>query len=156
MADLVQVHAERLEHARGDALALAHEAQQQMLCADVVVSEPAGLVDGELDHALRTRREADLADDRAVTTADDELDGRPHLRQLDVHVLEHPRRDALALPDEPEQQVLRADVVVVEPLRLVLGKCQDLAGTVSEFVESVHSVERLFHTSVTDVSLKPC
>ena len=100
VADLVQVHAERLEDAGGDALALADEAQQQVLRADVVVAEPAGLVDGELDHALRTRREADLADDRAITTADDELDRRPDLGQLDVHVLEDARRDALALADE--------------------------------------------------------
>jgi hypothetical protein len=61
-----------------------------------------------------------------------------------------------ALADEAEEQVLRADVVVVEPLCLVLRECQDLAGTVGEFVEAIHSVERLFHTSVTDVPLQPC
>ena len=100
MADLVEVDAERLEDAGGDALALADEAEQQVLRADVVVAEPAGLVDGQLDDALRPRRQADLADDRAVAAADDELDRRPHLRQLDVHVLEHARGDALALADE--------------------------------------------------------
>src|SRR3954447_14301608 len=103
MADLVQVHAERFEHTGGDALALTDEAEQQMLRADVVVPEPAGFVDGQLDHTLCARRQADLADDRAVAAADDELDGRPNLRQLDVHVLEHPGCDTLALPDESEQ-----------------------------------------------------
>ena len=64
--------------------------------------------------------------------------------ELDVHVLEDARGDALALADEAEQQVLRADVVVVEPLRLVLRERQDLAGAVRELVEAVHRVERLF------------
>ena len=80
----------------------------------------------------------DLADDRAVAAADDELDRRPHLGQLDVHVLEHARGDALALADEAEEQVLRADVVVVEPLRLVLRERQDLARAIRELVESIH------------------
>ena len=100
VADLVEVDAEALQHAGGDALALADEAQQQVLGADVVVAEAAGLVDRQLDDALRARREPDLADDRAVPAADDELDRGPDLGQLDVHVLEHARRDALALADE--------------------------------------------------------
>src|SRR4029077_16324805 len=42
------------------------------------------------------------------------------------------------------EQVLRADVVVVEALRFVLGKRQDLAGAIRELVEAVHRVERSF------------
>ena len=83
-------------------------------------------------------RQADLADDRPVAAADDELDGGPDLGQLDVHVLEHPRGDALALADEAQQQVLGADVVVVEPLRLVLRERQDFARAVRELVEAIH------------------
>ena len=138
VADLVQVHAQALQHAGGDALALADEAQQEVLGADVVVAEAAGLVDGQLDHAFRTRREPHLADDRAVPSPDDELDRGPDLRQLDVHVLEHAGRDALALAHQPEQQMLGADVVVVEPLRLVLSQRQDLARAIRELVEAIH------------------
>ncbi len=122
----------------GDALALAHEPEQQVLRADVVVAEAARLVDGQLDDALGARGQADFADDRAIAAADDELDRRTHLGQLDVHVLENARGYALALTDETEQQVLRADVVVVEPLRFVLSKCQDLARAVRELVEAIH------------------
>ena len=100
VAHLVEVHAQRLEHARGDALALADEAQQQVLRADVVVAEAARLVDGQLDDALGARGQADLADDRSIAAADDELDGGADLGQLDVHVLEHARGDTLALADE--------------------------------------------------------
>ena len=144
VADLVEVDAEALEHARGDALALADQAQQQVLGADVVVAEPASLVDRELDHALGAGRQPDFADDRPVATPDDELDCGPHLGELDVHVLENARRNSLALADEPEQQMLGADVVVVEPLRLILRKRQYLARAVRELVKSIHAVERLF------------
>ena len=144
VADLVEVDAERLEDTGGDPLALADEAEEQVLRADVVVSEAASLVDRQLDDPLRARGEPDLADDGAVTTADDELDGRPDLGQLDVHVLEDARRHTLALADEAQEQMLRADVVVVEPLRLVLSQCQDLARAIRELVEAIHRVERLF------------
>ena len=100
VADLVQVHAEALEHARGDALAFTHKAQQQVLRADVVVAQATRLVDRQLDHALGARGQADFADDRSIATPDDELDRRADLGQLDVHVLEHARGDALALADE--------------------------------------------------------
>ena len=112
--------------------------EQQVLRADVVVAQAARLVDGQLDDALGARGQADLADDRPIATADDELDGGTNLGQLDVHVLEHARGDALALANETQQEMLRADVVVVEPLRLVLSKCQDLARAVRELVEAIH------------------
>ena len=135
---------ERLEDTGGDPLALADEAEEQVLRADVVVAEAARLVDGQLDDALGARRQADLADDRAIAATDDELDRGPDLGQLDVHVLEDARGDTLALADEAQEQVLRADVVVVEPLRLVLSQCQDLARAIRELVEAIHRVERLF------------
>ena len=115
-----------------------------MFGTDVVVSEAAGLVYRELDHALGARREPDLAHDRAIAAADDELDSRPDLRQFDVHVLENARGHTLALADEPQKQVLRTDVVVVEPLCFVLRESQDFASAVRELVESIHQVERLF------------
>ena len=126
VADLVQAHAERLEHARGDALALADQAEQQVLGADVVVVQPARLVDRQLDDLLRPWRQADVAGNRAVTAADDELDGAAHLVELDTQIPEYLGRDAFALAHEAEQKVLRADVVVVEALRLLLRKLSGL------------------------------
>ena len=55
VADLVEVDPERLEDAGGDALALADEAEEQVLRADVVVAEAARLVDGQLDDPLGAR-----------------------------------------------------------------------------------------------------
>ena len=58
------------EHARRDAFALADQAEEQMLGADVVVAEQARLVDRELEHALRARRERDLADRERAARGD--------------------------------------------------------------------------------------
>ena len=138
VADLVEVDPQALQHAGGDALALAYQAEQQMLGADVVVPQPSRLVDGELDDALRARREPHFADDGPVAPPDDEFDRGADLGQLDVHVLEDARGDALALANQPEQQMLGTDVVVVEALRLILREGQDLPRPVGELVESVH------------------
>ncbi len=146
--NLVQVDAQALEHAGGDPLALADEAQQQVLGTDVVVTEAARLVDGQLDDPLGPRREADLAHDRALASTDDELDRLPHLGQLDVHVLEHARGHALALAHQAEEKVLGPDVVVVEALRFILGQGQDLACPIGELVETVHTYHRVYGTTV--------
>ena len=65
-----------------------------MFGADVAMVEAAGLVDGELDDFLGTRGQADLAGDRFLAAADDELDGGAHFGELDAEVGE----DAAATP----------------------------------------------------------
>ena len=136
-AHALEVDAEALEHAGGDAFALADEAEEQVLGADVVVVQAARFVDGQLDDLLGARRQADLADDGAVAAADDELDGGADLVQFDAEVGEHLRGDAVALADKAEQQVLGADVVVVEALGFFLGERQNPARSFGELVESV-------------------
>ncbi len=68
---------------------------------------------------------------------DDLLDLDPDLVQVDPHVLEDVRGDAAPLLHEPEQDVLRAEVLVVEPLRLLAGEVHYLLGAVGEAVEHV-------------------
>ena len=120
VADLVKVHTERLQNARGDPFTLADKAQEQVLCADVVMAKSTCLVDRQLDDPLGSRGQAHLADDRSITSTDDELDRGPNLRQLDIHILQHPSCHAFALADEAKEKMLRADVVVIEPLRFIL------------------------------------
>ena len=139
VADLLERNAERLEHARGDPLAFAHETEEQVLGADVAVAELASLVDRELDDLLRAWRKRDLAGRRrGVAAADDELDRRADLRQLDAERVQNARRDAFALADQPEEEVLRSDVVVVETDGLVLGKREHSLRAVVEAVERTH------------------
>ena len=137
VADLLGVGVEVEQDPGGDALVLADEAEQDVLGADVVVTERQRLAQRELQHLLRARRERDLAGRDLVALADDPRDLRPHLFHRDVERLEYPRREALLLTEQPEQDVLGADVVVLERPRLVLGENDDLASPFSEAFEQV-------------------
>ena len=61
LADPVEVGAELDEHLGGDALALADQAEQDVLGADVVVTELQRLAQGQLEDLLGARGEGDVA-----------------------------------------------------------------------------------------------
>mmetsp|Transcript_18384 Transcript_18384/g.62557 ORF Transcript_18384/g.62557 Transcript_18384/m.62557 type:complete len:361 (+) Transcript_18384:1380-2462(+) len=84
-ADLGRVRVQVLQHAGGDALALAEEAEEEVLGADVVVAQLAGLLERELEHALGAGREGDLHSDEPRAAADDLLDLDARLLQVDAH-----------------------------------------------------------------------
>src|SRR5512132_1259718 len=113
VADLLGVGVEVEQDARGDALVLADEAEQDVLGADVVVAERERLAQRELEYLLRARRERDLAGGDLVALPDDAGDLGAHLFHGDVELLEDARGEALLLAQEPEQDVLRPDVVVL-------------------------------------------
>src|SRR5262249_50810993 len=120
VADLLGVGVEVEQDPRGDALVLAHEAEQDVLGADVVVAERARLAQRELEHLLRARRERDLAGRDLVALADDPGDLGPNLLDRDVEALEDAGGQALLLAQQAEQDVLGADVIVLERTSLVL------------------------------------
>ncbi len=64
-------------------------------------------------------------------------DGLTHFGEVRAQLLQHLGGHALALADQPEEDVLGADVVVVEKARLLLGEHDDPAGPVSESLEHV-------------------
>src|SRR5262249_12224557 len=133
LADVFEAQAEVHQDLGGDALLLAQESQQQVLGADVVVAEVARLLDGVLDDLLGPRRLRQLAGRADLGARLDELlDLQADLAEVDVEVLQHVGGDAGALLDQAQEDVLRADVLVVEPLRLLVGQLHHLAGTVRE------------------------
>ena len=67
--------------------------------------------------------------------ADDLLDLRAHGLERDAERLERLGRDALTLVDQAEQDVLGADVVVVEQARFFLRQDHDPSGPVGEAFE---------------------
>jgi len=116
VADLVQADAEGFENAGRDAFTFADQTEEQVLRSDVVMAQAAASSMASSMTRLRAAS-APPHDDRPITPADDELDRGPDLGQLDVQVLEHAGRHSVALPHEAKEQVLRPDIVVVEPLR---------------------------------------
>ena len=137
VADLLRIRVEVEEDPRGDALVLAHEAEQDVLRPDVVVAQREGLAQRQLEHLLGARRERDLAGGDLVALADDARDLRAHLFHRDVERLEDAGGKAFLLAEEAEQDVLRADVVVLEGPRLVLRQNDDLSCPLGESLEQL-------------------
>lgn len=108
-----------------------------MLGADVVVAQAQRLAQGQLEHLLGAGREGDVTGGGLVALADDVA----HLlaRGLEGHPegLEGLGADALVLMDETQEDVLGADVVVVQQARLVLSQDDDAAGAIGEAFEHV-------------------
>ena len=120
-----EVGAELDEHLGGDALALADEAEEDVLGADVVVAELQCLAQRQLEDLLGARRERDVARRRRAALADDLFDLVAHGLERDAEALERLGRDAFAFVDEPEQDVLGADVAVVQQAGFFLGEHHD-------------------------------
>ena len=119
LPDFVEARAERFEDLRRDRLPLLHEPEEEVLGADVVVAELAGLFDAELEDPLRLGREGHLAEGQGLGEAGQ----RPlHLRldrlEPEAEPLEDGGRDTLAVPNESQQDVLRAYEIVTEAPRL--------------------------------------
>src|SRR4029077_4814078 len=140
VANLVCIRVEVEQDACGDAFVLAHEAEQDVLGADVVVAEREGLTQRELENLLGARRERDLTRRDLVTLADDPRDLGADLLDRDVERLEHARGEASLFAQKPEQDVLRADVFVLERASLVLRENNDLAGSFGESFEQNSSL----------------
>ena len=132
LAHAAEVGAELDEHLGGDALALADEAEQDVLGADVVVAELQRFAQRQLEHLLGSRGERDVARRRRAALADDLLDLAAHGLERDAERLERLRGDAFALVDQAEQDVLGADVAVVQQTRFLLRQHHHPPGPIGE------------------------
>ena len=132
-ADFFQLQTQIHQHLGGDAFLLAEQAEQDVLGADIVVVEVAGLFHRVLDDLFGPRRLRQLAHRDHVGSALDELfDFEADLAQIDVEVFQDVGGDAAAFLDQPQQDVLGANVFVVKALRFLVGQLHDLAGAVGE------------------------
>ena len=91
-----------------------------------------GLAQAQLEDLLGTRGEGDVTGGGLLALPDDLLHLLADALEGDAEALEGLARDALALVDQPEQDVLGPDVVVVEAAGLLLGEDDDPAGPVGE------------------------
>ena len=138
LAYTIEVGAQFDQHLRGHTLTLADEAQQDVLRADVVVSELQRLTKGELQDLLGAGGEGNVAAGSLLALPDDLLNLRAHGFERDAQALQSLGCDTLALVDEAEQDVLGADVVVVEHPGLFLGQDNDPSGPVGKPLEHAH------------------
>jgi hypothetical protein len=101
------------------------------------VAERERFAQRELQHLLRARREWNLAGRDLVALADDARDLRTDLFDRDVERLENPRGETLFLAQQAQEDVLRADVVVLQRPRLVLCENDNLSGPLGESLEQL-------------------
>jgi hypothetical protein len=129
------IRAEIEQDPSSDTFVLPHEAEQDVLSPDVIVTERKRLSQRELEHLLRARCERNLAGCDLVALTDDPRDLSAHLFDGDVEGVENLCRSARLLPEEAEQDVLGADVVVVELPGLLLREDDCLTRTLGEALE---------------------
>ena len=136
LATALQIDVELLKHARGDALPFLQQAEENVFGADIGVTKGAGFGDGVSHDLLHARREGDRVGSLRFfrTRANLLLDGATDRLEVEAHAAEDVDGDALAELDEPEQDVLRADVVMIKPAGFRPGQFHDLAGAGSEIV----------------------
>lgn len=138
-AHLFALDAEGAQHAEGDgllhlAVITAEQRQEQVLRADVAVAEGRALLGRQLDYPPCPGGEGKVAPRRGVASAHDELHGGADPVRSRAQVAEHLGGDALSMR-ETKQQVLRADVTVIQRTGLVFGPHQGLLRSIREPLE---------------------
>ena len=132
LADPGQVGPQLHQYLGGHPFALTDEAEQDVLGADVVVTELQRLAQRQLEHVLGAPRELEVAAGRRSALTDDLLDLAADRLERDAQRLEGGGRHALPLVDETEKEVLGADLPVVQTGRLFLGEDHGPPGSVGE------------------------
>jgi hypothetical protein len=133
--EVVGISACFAQHRDCDTSALVEKADQDVLGADVVVAHAQRALEGELEHGRGPRREWHLARREPLAVADDPRHLRSSPREVDAMRLEHSSRDPFFFAEQPEEQVLGADVVVPKRARLVLREHDDLTSALGEALE---------------------
>ena len=131
-AHLGQVDAKVLQHTGSNTFALTDQTEQQVLCADVVVTELTGLFQRQLQDALGAGCEGDLNSDKAGSTADDFLNFNPGILEVDPHGLEHLGGNPRSLANQAEEDLFGTDEVVTKSAGLFLGQHDHLDGLLGE------------------------
>ncbi len=132
-----QVGAEADEDLGGDALALTDEAEQHVLCPDVVVAELQRLAEGQLEHLLRAGRERWGPRRSRPRRSNRLLDLFAHSLERDTKRLKRLGRNSFALMYEAEQDVLGPDEAVVQEARFLLSQDQYPACPIGKSLEQL-------------------
>jgi hypothetical protein len=101
------------EYLSGDAVPFADEAEQEMLGADVVMTELQRLPQRQFEYLLGAGRERDVPRRHLLAVPDDLVDGNPQVAGVRAEGSYRPHRDTVIEPQDAEQEVLGPDVVVV-------------------------------------------
>ena len=135
-AHIVARDAQAREHLERRSVALAHDAQQQMLGGYVGLAHLHGLAQAVLQHALDARGERQVAGHVGVLVDGDHLaDGLHHGVVLHALAVERLGGQTVFLLDKTEQNVLGAHIGLMKRSCLILSKDKHFTRFVREFLE---------------------
>ena len=106
-----------------------------MLGPDVVMAESSSFINSELNDLFCSWREANLPRGSAFTSADDELHRGSDFGQFYSEARKNLGGYSVRLANKAEQNMLRANIVVIEALSFFLGQGKDSACPLREFFE---------------------
>ena len=134
------IDVERLQHAGSHAFTFAQQAQQEMLGAHVGMIEHLGFFTRQGEHFFHSRRVRDIAHHlRFRTRAHLFLHFHAHGFEVEPHLLQHIDRNSLPELDQAQKQMLGAHIVVVEPVRFLASKSENL---LSAWRKIIHFFDR--------------
>ena len=120
------------EHLPRDTISLPDETEQEMLGPDVIVTELQRLPQRQLEHLLGAGRERDVSARYLLTVPDDLVDGDPQFSGVRAEGGDRPHGDAGIEPQDAEQEVLGADVVMIVFSGFVLRVDDDPPGFIGK------------------------
>ena len=142
----VDIHLD--EHLGAHALAFADQAEQDVLGADIAVTELQRLAQTQLQHLLGVRSKGNVPVGGGIAFADHLLDLLAGVVQGHSLGCERLGGDPLTFADQAEQQVFGADVVVLESARLFLRQHDHAPCTVGKPFEHACPSISIVHTTL--------
>ncbi len=147
LASLLDVDVQILQHAGGHAVPLAQEAKEQVFGAHIGVIQCLGFFAGQRQDFLHPGGVRNGADDFLIRP-------RAHFLfhfqadrfQIQTQSLQHVDGHALAQLDQPQQQMLGAQVIMVQPIRLFARQCQHLLGARRKIIQPFFAFFIFTHT----------
>ncbi len=143
---------EALQNASRHAFSFAQETKENVLGADVGMVQRLCFLPGKREHLLHARRVRDVPDHLGFRTGTDLfLDLHPDRLEIHTHLLQHVDRNALPKFDQPEQEMLGADIVVIEAVCFLACERQNLLGSRSKIIHYLEAPKS--HRSPTPAPL---
>jgi hypothetical protein len=97
------------------------DAEDDVLGANVAVAQAARLIRGQIEHLPGSACRLDPAQRLALSASNDELDGASNFPRFHAQILKHYDADTVIFADQPEQNMLWAYVIVIEPAGFLRG-----------------------------------
>ena len=159
-AQFAQIHIHLDEDLCAHAFAFANQAEQNVFGADVAVPQLQRLAQRKLQHLLGVRSKWDVPIRSGVAFADHFLDLLAGIFEGHALGFQSLGRYAFSLTNQAEQQMLRADVIVLEGTSLFLRQHDHAPRTVGKPFEHaspsmVGNSTSLYRFTVTFISVPP-